>query len=128
VARPKRGDEQQQKPLYLLGNCGVLLPPVIPPTCTTAKEVSRSLACFKAFSQVGFFAQGGIEAVGSVVSFKDRPKPEVVSDAFESNRIDRLHPYLSFRNGPTKKGIVNAGKCIGGGNISEITVVNEAIA
>jgi len=86
------------------------------------------LVCFEAFTQVGFFAQRGIEAVGRVVSFKDRTKPEVVGDAFKPNRIDRLHPHLSFRNGPSKKGVVDARECIGGGDISEITIVNEAIA
>src|SRR6266404_722130 len=69
-----------------------------------------------------------LEGMGSVASFKYWPKPEVVGDAFKPNRIDRFHPHLSFRNGPAKQGVVDAGKRIGGGNISEITAVNEAIA
>jgi hypothetical protein len=38
VARPKRGDLQQQKSLYLLGNYSVPPLSVIPPMCTTTKE------------------------------------------------------------------------------------------
>jgi hypothetical protein len=41
MARPKRGDVQQQKRPYLLGNCDVLPYRVIPPKCTIAKEFSR---------------------------------------------------------------------------------------
>jgi hypothetical protein len=40
MARPKRGDEQRQKALYLLDNFGVPPQRVIPPKCTTAKEVN----------------------------------------------------------------------------------------
>jgi hypothetical protein len=37
MARPKRGDAQRQKALYLLDNFGVLPQRAIPPKCTTAK-------------------------------------------------------------------------------------------
>jgi hypothetical protein len=44
----------------------------------------------------------------TLASFKDRPEPEVVGDAFKPHRIDRLHLNLSVRNRPSKDGVVDA--------------------
>ena len=41
MARPKRGGVQQQKALYLLGNCGILPCRVMPSECTTLQGSAR---------------------------------------------------------------------------------------